>query len=94
MATGTSGSITTCNQVANATALRSTNCTNPLTINGPVAARTLNLWRTAGSGSGAASGDPAEVINLRPDAFLWATSYSADAGRVPTVSTKELPPRF
>lgn len=94
MATGTTGRINTCTQVANATDLRSTNCTNQLTINGPVAARTIDLRRTAGSGSGASSGDPAEIINLRPDAFLWATSYTSDAGRVPTVSTKEVPPRF
>ena len=94
MATGSTGRINTCTQVSSATQLRSTNCTNPLTINGPVAARTIDLRRTAGSGQGAQSGDPAERINLRPEAFFWATSYNADAGRVPTITTKELPPRF
>jgi len=52
------------------------------------------MYRTAGSGVGVAIGDPAEVFNLRGDAYLWATAYSSNSDRLSTVSTKELPPRF
>ena len=69
-------------------------CDDRLTVNGPIAARQLLLYRTAGAGTGSASGQPAEVFNLRPDAYLWATYYSSTAGRIQTVSTQELPPRF
>ena len=54
----------------------------------------LLLRRTAGAGRGAASGDPAEVFNLRPDAYLWASYMQRDANKVRTVKTTELPPRF
>lgn len=94
IASGASGRIVTCNDVNNFTQLNATRCGNPLVVNGPVAARHLNLYRTAGSGVGADSGQPAEVFNLRPDAYLWATHYNSSAGRIPTVSSKELPPRF
>jgi hypothetical protein len=96
VASGTkNGTITTCTGISNpVTQLNSDECDKKLTVNGPVIARHLYLYRTAGSGTGDASGDPAEVFNLRPDAYLWATGYSAKAGRLQTVSTKELPPRF
>lgn len=94
MATGASGRLNTCGGVSAATQLRSTNCRNPLVINGPVAARQLLLYRTAGAEAGSNSGAPAEVFNLRPDAYLWAINYQSDSGRVQTVYTKELPPRF
>lgn len=69
-------------------------CSNPLTINGPVMTNHLYLYRTAGSGSGVASGDPAEVFNLRADAYLWAVNQATSTGRIRTVYTTELPPRF
>jgi hypothetical protein len=69
-------------------------CSQRLTINGPVMAQKLYLLRTAGSGINAASGDPAEVINLRPDAFLWSAARSVVSGRLQTVYTTELPPRL
>lgn len=97
IASGTTGSINTCASVSDPTVsgqLNANTCTNRLTVNGPVAARHLYLYRTAGSGSGMATGDPAEVFNLRPDAYLWATSYTASSGRLQTVYSKELPPRF
>ncbi|MFZ2125935.1 MAG: hypothetical protein WAV04_00280 [Candidatus Microsaccharimonas sp.] len=94
IASGTTGNIVTCTDVANVTQLNAGNCSNRLTVNGPVMARHLYLYRTAGSGTGASSGAPAEVFNLRPDAYLWATAYSATAGRLQTIMTTELPPRF
>lgn len=94
IANGATGNIITCSDVSAATQLTAANCNQKLTVNGPVAARHLYLYRTAGAGTGGQSGDPAEVFNLRPDAYLWATGYSESAGRLQTVTTKELPPRF
>lgn len=71
-----------------------TDCANPLRVNGPVIAGKLHLRRTAGSGSGAASGDPAEVFNLRADAYIWGYRMSVGDGRVQTVYATELPPRL
>ena len=94
IATGSTGNLNTCSQVTDPTQLNAGVCNQLLTVNGPVVARHLYLYRTAGAGTGAASGDPSEVFNLRPDAYLWATSYSESSGRLQTVTTKELPPRF
>lgn len=94
VASGTAGNIITCSDVATFTQLHAGNCNNKLTVNGPVMAKHLYLYRTAGSGTGINSGAPAEVFNLRPDAYLWATAYSASAGRLQTIMTTELPPRF
>ena len=94
--TGSNGYINTCGAVpaSSPSGINSNNCGNLLTVNGPVMANKLYLYRTAGSGVGADVGKPAEVFNLRGDAYLWASAYSLSTGRLPTVSTKELPPRF
>jgi len=95
--TAADGRINTCGAggVNEATLPTATQCATKLTVNGPVMANHLILRRTAGgSGVGLASGSPAEVFNFRPDAFLWASNYSSSTDRLPTVSTKELPPRF
>lgn len=87
------GVVDTCSDVA--PPLADNVCNNLLTIHGPVAAGELHLKRTGGSGAGAAdSGMPAEVINLRPDAYLWAQLVASGAGKAQTVYTTELPPRF
>lgn len=88
----TGGVIRTCDRQP---ATISTNtCNQKLTVNGPVVANRLLMLRTAGSGTGAAAGDPAEVFNFRPDAYIWAAQQAQSSGRVTTVSTKELPPRY
>lgn len=94
--TGANGYINTCSSIAvgNPTALNSKKCDQLLTINGPIQANKLYMYRTAGSGVGVAAGDPAERFNLRADAYLWASVYSSGGDRLSTVSTKELPPRF
>lgn len=94
--TGTDGYINTCSSIAvgNQSTLDSTKCNQLLTINGPIQANKLYMYRTAGSGVGVAIGDPAERFNLRGDAYLWASAYSSGGDRLSTVSTKELPPRF
>ncbi|MBC7943588.1 hypothetical protein H7X68_03775 [Candidatus Saccharibacteria bacterium] len=100
IANGTSGVIETCNTGSPTYALSgnqrltSDKCNVLLTVNGPVMAKQLWLRRTAGSGVGGASGDPAEIFNLRPDAYLWAQARAASNGRIQTVYTTELPPRL
>lgn len=90
-AIGVDGVITTC---SSAPPLTSASCKDTLTINGPVMAQRVVLYRTAGSGVGTASGDPAEVFNLRPDAYLWGMAQSSSSGRLTTTYERELPPRF
>lgn len=69
-------------------------CSLPLRVNGPIMARHLLLRRTAGAGIGAASSDPAEVINLRADTYLSSLARRSDAVVPTTTYTVELPPRF
>lgn len=66
-------------------------CDTSLRITGPLMAAKKVLPRRTYSN---ASGDPAEIYNLRGDAYLWAYRVSEASGTLKTVSTKELPPRF
>lgn len=93
---GNEGRVNTCGAggVNEATLPHAGQCNLKLTINGPVSANRLLLRRTAGAGTGTQSGNPAEVINLRADAYIWASGYSPGTGRLPTVMVTELPPRF
>lgn len=88
----TSGTVNTCSNFTGN--LTSNKCGGLLEVNGPVITNKLLLNRTAGSGVGAASGDPAERFNLRPDAYLWALLQARGNHKAQTVYTKELPPRF
>lgn len=97
--TAADGFINTCGSSADgsittATLPTSEQCNQVLTINGPVMANHLIMRRTGGAGPGALTGDPSEIFNLRADSYIWASSYSPGTGRIPTSSTKELPPRF
>lgn len=74
--------------------LTSGKCNAVLEVNGPVVTNKLVLNRTAGSGAGLQSGDPAERFNLRPDAFLWAQLQAAGSNKAQTVYSAELSPRF
>lgn len=87
-----SGAINTCSNFAGN--LTASKCGGLLEVNGPVITGRLVLNRTAGSGVGPASGDPAERFNLRPDAYLWALLQARGSNKAQTVYTKELPPRF
>lgn len=91
---GADGKLNTCSTVAETAQLTIASCNRPLVVNGPVMAQSLLLRRTAGSGAGAASDDPAEIFNLRPDAYLWAGTHATGNGRVQTVYMTELPPRL
>jgi len=86
------GVIRTCD-VAPAS-LSATVCEKKLVVNGPVVANKLLMLRTGETGTGANSGNPAEVFNFRPDAYLWALQAAQTSSRVTTVSTTELPPRY
>ena len=83
-----------------ANGLNANTCNRQLRINGPVLARELQLRRTFGSdrrGAGDIDGfnDPAEIINMRADAYLWAANYiSNTTGNITTDYTVELPPRY
>lgn len=94
MTTGDTGYVNTCSDVAVGAPLDTATCANTLTINGPVATAHLYLRRTAGAEDGNRSGNPAEVFNLRADAYLWAQARASQSGKAETVYTSELPPRF
>lgn len=72
---------------------------NQLRINGAVVAKELQLRRTYGADKAIPNGlsVPAEIINLRADAYLWAhvvTASGAVGYPMETAATVELPPRF
>lgn len=78
--------------------LSATYCNRQLLINGPIQTGSLYLRRTGGAGAdgsdAAARSTPAEVINLRSDAYLWAYGRASQGQSIRTDSVKELPPRF
>lgn len=88
------GVINTCSDVTAVTDLRNNICDDQLVVNGPVMANHLLLRRTYGAKTTDPAGVAAEVFNLRADAYIWGTNYVPGTGRLPTVSSKELPPRF
>ena len=66
-----------------------------LTVNGPTMSKSLYLRRTAGAMAGIdGSGDPAEVFNLRPDAYIWANVRALSVNSAQTAITREVPARF
>lgn len=93
---GTEGYLQTCDApgVSEPNELTSDVCNQRLTVNGPVVANRLLMYRTAGADSAAAAALPAEVFNLRPDAYLWVSGLESSFGRAKAVDTTELPPRY
>lgn len=66
-----------------------------LRVNGLVMAKQLQLRRTNGAAESAGGFSvPAEVINMRPDSYLWVTQQSTAVGKIDTLFSAELPPRF
>ncbi len=91
------GSIKTCSNEAKTAGV----CSSKLIVNGPVMADKLYLYRTYGAGVGygiSGSGAPAEVFNLRADAYLWAYAWASklnnNGSTVQTVYSTELPVRL
>lgn len=64
-------------------------CDKPLAINGAVEAKSLRLRRTFGDEK-----TPAETVNLRGDAYLWARQQSEAVGTYQTKQVTDLPPRY
>lgn len=69
-------------------------CSKQLRINGPIVAKRIHLLRTAGGDSKDDQGTPAEIINFRADALLWAYGSGRSEQRVMTTHTTELPVRY
>lgn len=69
--------------------LTTRDCDRQLVVNGPIVAKQLLLRRTAGD-----STTPAETINLRSDAYVWARQLSERSGSWVTRTVTELPPRY
>lgn len=86
------GTVNTCSDVASQAALRANNCNNQLRINGPIMANQLALNRTYADNTN--NGEVAETVNLRGDAYVWASRVARQNGHWQTVFTTELPPRY
>lgn len=93
------GSISTCgaatgNQPAHG--LNVAACAKQLRINGPIHTSKLYLRRTYGAENKPPMhfGTPAEILNLRPDAYLWGHGTAFTTGAIRTMYVKELPPRL
>lgn len=69
-------------------------CGSQLTINGPIIAKELWLRRTSGAETVTDQHQPAEIVNFRPDAYLWAMQETRKNGSITTGMTYEIPPRF
>ena len=96
------GTINTCVE-------NSDQCSKTLVINGPVFANELKLNRTAGASGGAVNGvndvlnrdlatdgyaAPAEIFNLRGDAYLWSYLQAQRTNEAVTSYIRELAPRL
>lgn len=93
-APGAGGTLSTCEAVSGGWLNFDVNaCNQPLRVNGPVVTDRLYLRRTFGSES-ASLNMPAEVINLRPDTYLWGHHMARSTGSIRTGYLRELPPRF
>jgi hypothetical protein len=88
-----SGIVNTCGEKAVGDPLTVNECQRPLTVNGPVIANKLYLYRTGGA-TVAQPGEAAEVVNLRASSYLWIYNYANANERTQTTFIKELPPRF
>lgn len=69
-------------------------CPEQLTINGPVKTRKIQLHRTGGSNSSTDQWVPAETINFRPDAYLWAFNEMNKGFSIKSTYIIDQPVRF
>ncbi|TWP15023.1 hypothetical protein EUA75_02510 [TM7 phylum sp. oral taxon 353] len=100
------GYVSTCGSVVNMTSwlsgLSSSQCDKQLRVNGPIMAGSLFLRRTYGGRHSSPArnddnmhpGTPAEILNLRADAYIWAYNNYRGSGAIRTMNVKELPPRY
>ncbi len=68
-------------------------CNRQLVINGPIMAKKLDLERTM-LPTAAEQDKPAEILNLRADAWVWSYKQSLKTSKIKTTFIRELPPRF
>lgn len=73
--------------------INTSNCGQPLRVNGPVVTLDLYAYR-AGSSAISAINDPVEIFNLRPDAYVWLYTRSGSGLKLHTNAIHELPPRY
>lgn len=100
------GYVSTCGSIVNVTSwlsgLSSSQCDKQLRVNGPIMAGGLFLRRTYGGRHSSPArnddnmhpGTPAEILNLRADAYIWAYNNYRGSGAIRTMNVKELPPRY
>lgn len=101
------GTLNTCVSFKNKKtgAASSDDCSKQLTFNGPVWANNLKLNRTYGAqkDNNTQAGDereaPAEIFNMRPDAYIWAYQQSTltnetSGTRYDEAYSRELAPRY
>lgn len=100
------GYVSTCGAVLNMThwlsGVSEASCGKQLRINGPIKAGHLFLRRTYGGKHASSAkndpnmhpGTPAEIINLRADAYIWAYNNYRNTGAISTMNLRELPPRY
>ena len=100
------GYVSTCGAVFNMTNWLSNVsealCGKKLRINGPIKAGHLFLRRIYGGRHASSAkndpnmhpGTPAEIINLRADAYLWSYNNYRNTGAISTMNVRELPPRY
>ena len=89
----TKGRLVTCNLPKGS--IKLSNCNKQLVINGPVVVDYIDLFRTAGMEQNDVSDTAAEIINFRPDAYLWSQKNQAEGNLIlSTTYLRELPPRY
>lgn len=86
---GDNGVVDTCFDSPYPSQLTIAECGVKLTVTGAIQASHLRLRRTNGDKT-----SPAEILNLRSDAYLWARGVAQQNGRWETTYTEELPPRY
>ncbi len=76
--------------------INSKNCNQQLTINGPVMAKSLKLYRTFGGGydDSANLASPAEIFKLGPESYMWAYNQASRYSQATTTYSRELAPRY
>ena len=83
--------INTCSDAVQS-ALRSSNCSNQLVVNGAIMANQLLLDRTYHDQ--AQPSEPSEKLNLRADSYIWSSNVARQNGQWQTVYSTNLPPRY
>ena len=100
------GYVSTCGVVISAggwlSGVSESSCGKQLKVNGPIKTGHLFLRRTYGGKHASSAkndpnmhpGTPAEIINLRADAYIWAYNNYRNTGAISTMNVRELPPRY